>query len=90
MMFTRVGKIFFDPNIQLFPDTYDHFIEKKFCPSSHRPNPSPGDQSQYLWLDQSECCNMLSSTVIGPFINIEIGLLGWGLACVSWDKTFSQ
>ena len=43
---SRVGKIFFDPNIQLFPDTYGNFIEKKFCPSSHRPNPSPGDQSQ--------------------------------------------
>ena len=34
----RVGGFFFDPNIQLFPDTNDNSIENKFCPSSHKPN----------------------------------------------------
>ena len=32
-MRVRVGEIFFDPNIQLFPDTYDNFIEKSFVPA---------------------------------------------------------
>ena len=26
-----MGEIFFDPNIQLFPDTHDNFIENTTC-----------------------------------------------------------
>ena len=31
-----------------------------------------------------------TEAVIGPEIKIEIGPRGWGLACVTWDKTCSQ
>ena len=82
----RVGRFFFDPNFQLFPDTYDNFIEKKFCPSSHRPNPSPGDQSQYLWMDQSECCHMLSSTRLGQIWKTLYFQLFLGRPCICKPK----